>query len=276
MNTNKKNSRERRTLYMSICRILCICIILNLSFEGNCWNPKEIGPENFGCGVGKDMNNMTDSAYMDLYAHYLKDMDIVFSAPTNFRLKEKSTDKVRIFSPNPDYKSTKVQGLVGGGAYAPAYFSEKNDAMILYPVLINYDWVCPDYKIEGELFAAYSDDALDCTPYVHRFQGNGLSPETNVDWIIMYEFENPVAVDSVYTHCVGIALRKRNHFAMPIKLLLTEEGLKNKEQYIKSVLGSVKYGDNTQPEWIEAENAVNWEEGRFPLKRWESRGIRNN
>ena len=237
-------------------------------------------PENnfwvdFRGGLFEGASQINDNDYMELYVKYLDDLDISFSYPSSFHLTSIKTEKPYFFCPNPDFKSPFFYGYVGGGAYAPPYESESGEALILYPLLIDFNHVCPDDVIESELICAYSNDGLDCTNLVNRIKGDNISESTNVDQVILYDFKIPVPVESKFTHCVGIALRKRNHYAMPIKLLLTDEGLQDRDRYVDIVLNSIRYGDEAKPEWIDAEGVFNWEEGKFPLKRWEFRGLRN-
>lgn len=51
-----------------------------------------------------------------------------------------------------------------------------------------------------------------------------------------------------YRNCIGVCLRKYAHPAALMKVMLTDNGLKNKDYYLKALLNSVHYGDKITPE----------------------------
>ena len=79
-------------------------------------------------------------------------------------------------------------------------------------------------------------------------EGKDLPQYANADTAVVYTLEfdylNPFIN---YRHCVGVYLRKYGHPALLLKIALTDEGLKNKDKYIRQLLDNVRYGDEINP-----------------------------
>lgn len=221
----------------------------------------------FWCEMGKDTS---DGKYLDNYKAAMDTLDISMESPEGFTVfsNQDSYQWPYFFSPNEQFKPECYNGAIAGmSLYGPAYKSLSNDALILYPLFVEFNGVSPDYLIESELIAANSDESLDISGLISKISDKSVLDKTNADNIIVYEYDivNPKLCD--FSHCVALAFRKKNHYAVPVKILLNNDGLKNKDKYLKVALNSVKYGNNTKPEWIEAEKAVRADEGTFPMKK---------
>lgn len=194
--------------------------------------------------------NISNEVYMDIYRKDMQQLDIRFDAPENFKLINTIPQRPFWFCPNREYKSDITYGALGTGQYAPPYISTSGDAIVLYPLQIYYQSpVIPDIIIELELIGAHANDSLDCTDLVRRIPGNQVPGNTNADWVTFYEYEVAQPIEGKYRHCVGIALRKWRHHSVCIKLIMSDDGLKNKEEYIGNVLNSIRYG-NTPLEYL--------------------------
>lgn len=59
-----------------------------------------------------------------------------------------------IFSPDPQYRSDHYDGQVGTSLLGPVFESDVKDALIVYPLAIDFIGMSPDYMMETELIAA--------------------------------------------------------------------------------------------------------------------------
>lgn len=227
---------------------------------------KEIDLETFKGGVGIAPSSISEEEYMHIYTKYLESLDILFSPPEDFHLKERENRTIFTFCPDEDFRSPYYIMNVGLGAYTPPYFSQNEDALIIYPLACSYGDVCNEGVVEAELIASYSNDKLDCTNLISFFEGQDIPGSTNADKILIYNLNTSKSNHPEYSQCLAIALRKKNHFAMQIKILLTDEGYKNKYHYMNVALNTIKYGDNSLPECVEMEKKVK-DEGIFPKKK---------
>ena len=53
------------------------------------------------------------------------------------------------------------------------------------------------------------------------------------------------------------------HHALPLKIALTDEGLKNADQYINTLFDMVKIGSNPHPEYLKAEEETKTDRDLF-------------
>lgn len=75
----------------------------------------------------------------------------------------------------------------------------------------------------------------------------------NADTVLIYDLQLKVPFLGKYTHATGIYLQKYAHPAMLLKVLMDDKGIKNKTQYIKMILESIKYGDSATSEGLAGE-----------------------
>ena len=189
-------------------------------------------------------------ARLNKYVGELKAMDIDIKAPEGFR-------------------SIDMRGRQGFRSYLGMTLncigledSAKN-AVILWPTLTFADkqnMVKIDHHIEGDLRASYGDLDLDVRPIIEVIPGKNLPDYANADTAVVYEYEmrsgfngNPRPFLDRYEHAVGVYLRKYGHPDMLFKIVLTDEGLKHKDEYIRQLLDNVKFGNNPAEEFVEAE-----------------------
>lgn len=199
------------------------------------------------------------------YEAAMDSLDVVVAAPAGFSIvRGEERGNTMVFSPDPLYQSDYFNGVVGASLLGPVYESGAKDAMIAYPLAIEMVGMSPDRLVETELFAANANDTIDITPLISVVKD---VENSNADWIIEYEYDVTDPQWSSHKHCVALALRKKNHYAFPVKIFLSEDGLNQKEKYIEIALQSVRFGDNAKPEWIEKEGAVRPDEGSFPMKK---------
>lgn len=229
----------------------------------------------FWCEMGKVTS---DGKYLDNYKAAMDSLDISVASPEGFTVysNQSAYQWPYFFSPNEQFKSECNNGAIAGmSLYGPAYKSLSNDALILYPLCVEFNGASLDYLIESELIAANSNDALDISGMISKISDKSALDKANADNIIVYEYDitNPKLDD--YSHCVALAFRKKNHYAVPVKILLNNEGLKNKDKYVRAALNSIRFGNNTKPEWEEAEKAVRDDEGTFPIKKYKCKHLVN-
>ena len=102
-------------------------------------------------------------------------------------------------------------------------------------------------EIEKELRAFNRDLKLDIRPLIKIVSQDDMSAYSNADTAIIYEQTLSPEFKSflnTYNHYVGVYLRKKGHPALLLKIMLTDEGMKHKEEYISALLASVTYDDN--------------------------------
>ncbi len=217
---------------------------------------------NYWCELGEKLSKGEN---LDSYISSLDSLDINFTPPENFELISRTNEKSGLlFSPNTEYRSSYYEGIVGSSLIGPAFESNTKDALIVYPVALEVYGMSPDYLVESELISAYGNDTINISPLIKTISNPEIN---NADHFIVYEFETSDAKWSEYKHCVGLALRKGNHFAFPIKILINDNGLQEKDKYIDIALRSVKYGSSVRKEWLELEEKVRKDEGVFPMKK---------
>lgn len=202
--------------------------------------------------------NLTGEEYMQAYTASMDSLDITVSEPVGFTYIDVPT----IFVPARENCLWNGASILG-----PAFESESKDALIAFPLAVDAipNYLSPDDLVQAELRDAAHNDSLDITNLIMVIEDTG---EVNADWIIKYEFDvdDPKWVGP--RHCVGLALRKKNHFSFPIKIFLTDEGLKHKDEYVALALSCIKYGDQPEPEWVEMEQRqARLDELHFPLTR---------
>ncbi len=217
----------------------------------------------YWCEMSK--GKTSNDEYIHAYRASMDSLDVAVNSPEGFQMTSDPDAESRlIFSPDPQYRSDHYDGQVGTSLLGPVFESDVKDALIVYPLAIDFIGMSPDYMMETELIAATGNDSINITPLINMLR----NPDNiNSDKTLVYEYEVKNPLWSDHNHCVALALRNKNHYAFPIKIFLNDEGLKNKEKYIEVALNSVRYGDQPKAEWIESENLVRPDEGVFPMKK---------
>ncbi len=215
-----------------------------------------------------DESFIKNHGYVNVYTNILDSLDISFHAPDKFNLiSDKEIGRSILVFPNENFKSKYYYGIVGAMQYGPVFESENNDALILFPLMIDLQGVSQEFQIEQELIAAYGDDDIDVTPLIARHSRQDIPGDTNADSLTVYEYEILSPPIGDYRHCVALALRRYAHFPLFVKLLLNDSGKEQITEYIKIALGCVRYGNLQNAEMLEEEKKVG-EEGKFPLKKY--------
>ncbi len=152
-----------------------------------------------------------------------------------------------MFSSNVDYhKKTKFETMGNSGSWGYPYLqvmrSKDQNAIFMYP-LFDYDISRFEGQIQEDVAYAAEDELMDIRPFVKIIDKNDGTYISNADKAVIYEFKTPKKHFGLYDNFVGIYLRKYGHGCLLLKIGLTEEGLKHKDEYIKMLLSSIKYGD---------------------------------
>lgn len=183
------------------------------------------------------------------YSNDLSEYDIELSIPEGFKpisfITAGSKLGMRFFEHSDCFPN------VPNTFYPLGLESGEQDAMFLYPALY-FDFGNQTLRlgneIETELRAVHKDCELDVNPYVDIFDVRKLKGFANADTVAIYDFRpdsflSPGIDTARFKHCVGVYLRSKNHPALLLKILLTDEGYINKDEYIGLLLDNVKYGE---------------------------------
>lgn len=218
-------------------------------------------------------NSVSNEAFIAQYSDFLKNCDIFISQPKGFNIVDSVYKTPYRFTPNKHHIS-KYYSTNGVSNYAPPYHSEDNEALLLFPLRVA-SLRC-DIQIEDELMAALDDNNIDCTNFVSYVEDEKILKCCNADRIYYYEYDISPDDNKDFTHCIGLGMRKKNHPSFMIKLLLTDDGVKHKQKYIRDVLGCVRYGDVSYKIYEEEEKKLEkyGDEGKFPIKRVSNTGIK--
>lgn len=227
-------------------------------------------------GMLCDQPEMSNVQRMKIYKEYLKQLNICLNDPDGFIMTEQECEgpcNTFFFVPNESFHSNYFRTpLIGTSICLPPYKSSDGNAILLYPIIGFGSPVFPDYQIEAELIASNANDQLDCSNLIKYINECDLENVTNAQKVEIYEFNIVKPIDKEFQHCVGIALRKKDNYTIMMKLVLNDNGINNKDSYIKSAIRSVKYGEHPTFECIELEKKVS-SEGIYPKKKWTFTGI---
>ena len=206
------------------------------------------------------------------YTELLRRRDIYFTQPNGFTLSDTIYHRPYRFIPNNKHVS-KYYTTNGVSCCTPPYYSAAGDAMLLFPIMVAS--ISSEFLVEDEFMAVFDDNKIDCTDKVVCIEDESFTNKSNIDRIYLYEYDFIPEQNLEYNHCVGIVMRKKDHASFPIKLLMTDEGLKNKDNYIQVALECIKYGDSPDAFCEEEEIAIKKlrKEWEFPLKRISNTGI---
>lgn len=185
---------------------------------------------------------LTLDSYAELYRKYLENLDIYMIPPDGFVMSGGKIASPVLLCTNSHFKPSGVNGYIGS-LYTPPYRNADKDAVLLYPLIIEVEDVVIEEKARIELIAANSNDDFDCTDLIRHIDDTANLRQTNADEVYMFEYNLPDPFEGEYRHCIGLWLRKDNHYAVQIKLLLNDEGEKKKNEYIQKVLKSIRFGN---------------------------------
>ena len=184
-----------------------------------------------------------EDAKMNKYISELKEFDVDIKAPDGFRSIDMRSRR--------GFKSS-----IGLTVNSVGLENETCDAVILWPQLmgLGQEGLLRNGRyIEGDIRAHSGDRELDITPLIDVIYDKDMSEYANADTVVIYEYEFDAPFIGRYEHAVGVYLRKYAHPALLFKIALTDEGLKHKDEYIKTVLDNVNYGNTPAAGFVEAE-----------------------
>ncbi|MCH5216259.1 MAG: hypothetical protein J1F10_04910 [Muribaculaceae bacterium] len=185
------------------------------------------------------------------YAKDLSTLDIKFTMPDGFKpVKLDDYFGLQYYKPWPG------RADVANWGYSMILESNDEQGALLYPIIV------PDKPIitfgdqmESEL-RHMNPGTKDITPLLTFVTEDDMSGYANADTAVIYSFDIKGPVLGKYSHIIGILLRKYAHQSMFLKIALSDEGLKNKDEYIKALLGSLKYGNYNSEKMVERERVI--------------------
>ena len=134
--------------------------------------------------------------------------------------------------------------------------NDAQDAVILWPGLMGLGkegLLRNGQHIEGDLRVHSKNMQLDVRPLIEVITDRDMSEYANADTVVIYDYDFGAPFLGRYEHAVGVYLRKYAHPALLFKLALTDEGLKHKDEYIKTLLDNIKYGSSPAEGFVDAE-----------------------
>ena len=174
------------------------------------------------------------------------DYDVVIKAPAGYELVNDSIDDYRTFmvaEPNGNAVGTAC-------SHPMIYKSSDDNALLLFPLLdigaqqmqgyLEYEAHCisegPYSEISGTFREFTKDEALKkCNA------DKGLIYDVKLRKPFTKAFKSNV---DKYDYCIGVYLEKYLHPVIRIKILLTEDGYKEKEKHLNALLSCFYYGDS--------------------------------
>lgn len=202
-----------------------------------------------------------DKAYND-YVELLREHDVHITLPQNFAPSSirglsdvrNSIGRGREFL-NIDCQPADIGAIVE---------DDSCRAAICYPqILLDIEGVPqPVYlgstresgKIETDLRMIHDDMHLDVRPIVRIIAGEDMSQYAGADTAAFYEFDLPRhSFMDTYTKGVGIYLRKKDHPAILLRLMLNDNSFKEKDRYIREALDNIHFGNNPSETFAELE-----------------------
>lgn len=137
-----------------------------------------------------------------------------------------------------------------GSFYQVTLESEEKDCLFLYPYLDAYENhnLVAKNMIYGEIKAALflnpdNDVQIDTAKYIKMITKDGMKDYFNADTVYIYKMKLPKPYKEIFNECIGINAIKTGHPSAMIKILLTEEGKKKEEEYMKLLFKSICYPD---------------------------------
>lgn len=193
------------------------------------------------------------------YKDALEKSDISVEMPKGFHLLDIPKDSAITLTINPDYipKYGYTDRNIGW-AYTFGFESKNSNAVFLYP-LVGPNLIKLGNVVEDELQADAGDSDLDITSMVTVV--SDIPEYCNADTIFIYEFTLRIPYKDRYNHGVGVCLRKYAHPTLLLKLLLNDDGLTKKDEYMKILLSTVKFGNEITESGIAEEERLketNW------------------
>lgn len=177
----------------------------------------------------------------------IDETDVKITMPEGFtQLNNPDTDMLIV---NPNYKPknaiTDEQRVVS--LHPVVLESADKECALLYPTL-SLRIQNLDNAPTRELQAVAANENIDVSESIKMISSDDMTEWCNADTAFIYEMQLPEPYLGKYRNCIGVCLRKYAHPAALMKVMLTDNGLKNKDYYLKALLNSVRYGDKITPE----------------------------
>ncbi|MCM1504586.1 MAG: hypothetical protein NC127_05270 [Muribaculum sp.] len=199
------------------------------------------------------------ATHLDLGAgnvlEYQQDFDFKVSLPDTFSPVD--TMDCTSFTINPDFSV--CESIVPDSRisciHGQVFESGNMECVFMSPYMT---WSIGSLKtqITSELRSAMADCELDTEDYIRVISGIDMSKYANADTMYIYEMELPAPYLGRYKHCIGIHLRKYAHPLAMMKILLTDDGLSRKEEYVDSILSGIQFGDSISDEGLKMEELL--------------------
>ncbi|SFG17701.1 hypothetical protein [Prevotella sp. KH2C16] len=188
-------------------------------------------------------------------AYVKSEFDIEWNIPKGFYVGEEDN---LVYGPNLSRKSGAVYG---GFTYWMTALSQGGDCKLLYPLLTLLtrlyqrepgDGSAANIQLQNELFGAVNDGLPpyheawlkpEWAKYITAYGGEKARRDFNADPVFVVDFPIIRPFQDKYTYCLGIYLKKSGYFPVFLKCLLTDQGYREKEQYLDAARQAVKYGD---------------------------------
>lgn len=176
------------------------------------------------------------------YANDLKEYDTDIRIPDNFEPVDLRSESFYISS-SPCFPNTPQS------TYPLGLQNQDKSVMMLFPMIyfdMGNETLRRGAEIEKEIRADFKDCELDVNSYVSIYNVKGLNNFANAATVAIYEI-NPKNCSALYAdsypYCIGLYLRKADHPALLLKLLLNKETYEDKDKYIRLFLDNINYGD---------------------------------
>lgn len=184
--------------------------------------------------------------------------DITINPPEGFHEVD-SIEFIFLFvNPQFMFKEENMEKSYNVSVHPAIFESESGDAILLYPSLGFLDFTnLPQH----ELKLVAEDENFDTSDRIRKIFGKDMSQYCNADTAYVYNFDLGEPFRGKFTHCIGIVLRKYAHEGMAMKVLTTDEGKPNAEEYMRTLLNSIRYGDSVTKKGLFLEkNAIQIQE----------------
>lgn len=248
-------------------KITSIALIVSLAFWGSlpvqCFSQSEdeafVPPIITLVNPERPSDDATPEEIFNMYARQLGDIDITVTKPSGYKdMRMNATSRNQFFN-----------NKVGNAVCQIGLQSPDEHAVILLPVVF-LNFGVPSLQegttVEYELRQYNNDGNLDITPLLNIIAQDDMSQYANADTAAIYSFELKEPYLSYmgrYNHCIGIYLRKYGHPALLLKIAVDDEGLKNKEVYLRQLFDNIHYGDKETP-LTPYENKLRYRDLVFP------------
>lgn len=189
------------------------------------------------------------------YITELDDHDIRLYVPDSMSAVDMRGREVLCTNISKDW----TEGLLANDMCKVAVQTDSRNAVYLFPHLL---FIRPknglriSYVVGEDLRHSFKDPDLDIAKHVEVIANDDYQKYSSADTVMIYRFDFEQPVLDQYKHCIGVYLRSKAHNSLPIKIALTDEGLKNADRYVNNIFEMIYYGTHPLPEFVEAENSL--------------------